>query len=161
MRAFTVALLLGGLASCLPTPSPGRPVGTGSRPPVLNSAVLLAAGIRADDARAAALAGGATAALASAFASPALTDLIRQIEHMRTLGQRIERRLDTRRLVHWSVSGAVGSGVLRVSGWTSLVIGAAATGWTRFLEQWAFTATWRGGWRVIRADDLPPGAWWP
>lgn len=161
MKAVAVALLVSGFASCLPAVTAGRLPGTASRPPVPSSAVVLKAGILADDARAAALAGGAPAALVAAFAAPALAELVGQVEHLRFIGQRIERRLDTRELVHWSVDGAVGDGVLQVSGWTRLVTGAAASAWTRFLEQWAFTAAGREGWRVIRAEDLPPGAWWP
>lgn len=129
-------------------------------PPVPARATLLALVLAADDAQAAAL-DGAPARLDRFFAGDALR--LQELRAARTarLGQRWERRLLGRRLVHWSSRPGAGDAVLSISALSRLVAPGTASTWERTLEQWSVTALWSGGWRVTSARDLPPSEWWP
>ena len=161
MKALLLVVAVAAVSSCLPSIPPARLFGGASRPPAPSRAAILAAGERADNSRTDAFAAAGAVALGEAFAGEALIELRGAAQHMVRLGQRIERRLESRLLVHWSVDGETGSGVLALSGWSRLVAGSTASAWSRFLEEWSFTVQWlAGGWRVVQAADLPPGSWW-
>jgi hypothetical protein len=148
-------------AACLPSPPSGRFLGAIAAPSAEPSrAVILGLGLAADDARAQALARADSAALAGMFAGAALVELETAVTHLSRLHDRVERRLDSRRLVHWSGSPSAPQGVLELSGTSRLVDDARPGGWSQFLEQWEFTLAWTGRWRVAEAIDLAPGTWW-
>lgn len=160
MKAVQLLVLLLLTSACLPSLPAGRAAGAGPQPvPAPSRAALFAAGTRADDARAAGFAGEAVS-LGTAFAGQALTELTAAVAHLRALDQRVERRLDVRRLVHWSISAGIASGVLAISGWSRLLSQGVPTPWSPFLEQWAFQLGWSGAWRVTEAAEVPPEAWW-
>ena len=162
MKRSWVVLALVALAACLPLQSAGRFFGGSALPPREPSrAALLAAGTAADDARALAFATLVPGALAPAFADAALDELRAAVAHLRRHGQRIERRLDGRTLVHSVAAGAVAEGVLAISGWERLDDQAAAGTWRQFIEQWEFRLGWHAGWRVVAEAVLPPDIWWP
>lgn len=161
MKAAWLALAAVMAMSCLPSVPSGRLFGGGPAPaPQPSRAAVLDAGLRADDARSAAFAGGELAGLGSAFAGQALSQIKAAIAHLKRLGQLVERRLDTRHLVHWSAGQAVVEGVLAISGWSRLLDHGAATAWSPFLEEWEFQLEWAGRWRVVQAAEVPPAAWW-
>ena len=161
MRRGWLLLAVVGLTACVSSPPSGRFFESGPLAlPQPSRAVLLAAGDRADDARAVAFSTLVPASLAPAFAGAALDELQAAVLHLSRHEQRIERRLDSRTLAHWSAEAGVAEGVLALSGWSRLDDPGSPGAWSRFLEQWEFRIAWRGGWRVVQEAEVPPGAWW-
>jgi hypothetical protein len=81
---------------------------------------------------------------------------------MRRQGVRLEERLLTRRLVHWSGEPGHALTVLEVSVEQRLIAARTAVPpWSRVLRQWSLTLEWlAGAWRVVGASELRPESWW-
>ena len=98
--------------------------------------------------------------IAATFAGPAAALLRRDSMREQQRHERIETVVDARTVVHLS-AGDAPSAVVQSSGRQRVVAGAAASRWDSFVDQWAYTLRWSGGWRVWQAVELPPGDWWP
>ena len=119
--------------------------------------------VRADDARAGALAGsGPAQELSDSFAAGALKVTRARVKILRERGQRHQSQPVRRQLVHFSVSGGGAEAVLEVRARErSLQSGEPEGAWANTLRQWwARLEPGSGGWRIVEDHDLPPERWW-
>jgi hypothetical protein len=136
-----------------------------SRPtPVPTAGVELAAGaaIRADDALRVAYAHADDRPLVGVLSGGALVAVRRDLAGMAARGVRREEQLDSRQLVHQSMSGQDAEVVLQVRVRQRLLAGAANPPFVNVLRQWrAHLHEGPEGWVVVDAQDLRPDQWWP
>ena len=151
----SLLLLLAACGAPSAAPSPPR-----SQISAAEAEALL---IRADDARAGALAGsGLGQELSDSFAAGALKVTRARVKIFRERGQRHQVEPVRRQLVHFSASDGVAEAVLEVRARErSLQAGEPEAAWANTLRQWwARLEPGSGGWRIVEDHDLPPERWW-
>jgi hypothetical protein len=132
------------------------------RSPVLDREAATTLLTRAEVALADAFAAADARLLQGLFSDPAIGVFKPELARLRQLGQRIEERAASRRLVHWAAAEGAGEGVLEVVGAQRVVpVNGPPRDWSRIVRQWRAAVHWTGGrWLVYDSADLPPDQWW-
>jgi hypothetical protein len=154
-RSILALLLL--LTACATSSSPAPSAGEREPPSVIGAAE------HADDALRAAYATDDPSRLEGVLAGRALMIARQQVTQLARGGTRREERLESRREVHETTTGARAEVVLLIrASQRTINPGAPAPAFSTVLRQWrAGLALQNGRWLVVDDGDLAPAQWWP